>query len=201
MVHADLQNKDYVAWREFLRGAEGWKRERIREYQLGEVRRIIKHAYVNTTAYRVLYDWAGVGGDSIGTLEDIRKLPLVEKQAIRDNLERFSAPVKERTHVTTGASTGIPFGFYREPQAFAKDLASKAHQYSRGGWQEWDRQLVLRGVPVAAPDHMIFVPEFNELRCSSYHLVPEWMKRFVQRAWDYRPDSLRCYPSSGYILG
>jgi phenylacetate-CoA ligase len=200
MVHADLQNRDYCAWREFLRGADGWNREQIREYQLGEVRRITKHAYESTSGYRALYDRAGVGGDSIGTLEDFRKLPLVEKQTIRDDLENFSTPMKERTYVTTGGSTGIPFGFYREPQAFSKELASKAHQYSRIGWQEGDRQFVLRGLPIGTPDHMTFVPEFNELRCSSYHLVPEWMERFLQRALDYRPDWLRCYPSSGYIL-
>ncbi len=200
MVHTDLQNQDYCAWREFLRRADGWNRERIREYQLAEVQRIIKHAYNSTSGYRELYNRAGVEVDSIRTLDDLRKLPLVEKQTIRDELEKFSAPVRERTYVTTGGSTGIPFGFYREPAAFSKELASKAHQYARVGWQEGDRQFVFRGLPIDTSDHMIFVPEFNELRCSSYHLVPECMERFVQRAWDYRPDWLRCYPSSGYIF-
>jgi len=200
MVHADLQNQDYCAWREFLRGADGWTREQIRDYQLGQARRIIKFAYESTPGYRRLYDQAGVKVGAIETLEDVRKLPFVEKQTIRDDLASFSAPVKERAQVTTGGSTGIPFGFYREPQAFARELASKAHQYARIGWQEGDRQFVFRGLPITTPDHMTFVPEFNELRCSSYHLVLESMERFLQRAWEYRPDWLRCYPSSGHIF-
>ena len=199
-VHADLQNPDYVAWRRFLQEAEGWSQEQIAEYQLSEIKRIVAHAYYNTKGYRRLYDQAGVHPDDIKTPDDIRKFPFVEKEMIRDHLEDFSAPIEERTYVTTGGSTGIPFGFYREPKAFAKELASKAHQYARVGWKEGDRQIVFRGLPIHSPDHMVFVPEFNELRCSSYHLVPEWMEVYCQKAWEYRPDWIRCYPSSGYIF-
>jgi phenylacetate-CoA ligase len=105
-----------------------------------------------------------------------------------------------RTYCTTGGSTGIPLGLYRDPQAFARELASKAHQYARVGWKEGDRQLVFRGLPIATPDHVQWVPEFNELRCSSYHLVPEVMEYFYRRALEYQPAWIRCYPSSGHIF-
>jgi phenylacetate-CoA ligase len=200
MVHADLQNKDYVAWRQFLSDSDRWTRDQIADYQLRELKRITRHAYENTAGYHALYQEAGVHPSDIHSLEDFRRLPYVDKEMLRDRLEEFSAPVEGRTHITTGGSTGIPCGMYRDPQCFSKELASKAHQYSRVGWQEGDRQFVLRGLPVGTPDHMTLVSEFNELRCSSYHLMPEWMERFVQRAWEYRPDWLRCYPSSGYIF-
>lgn len=166
VVHGDLKNQDYVAWREFLKGAEGWSQEQIAEYQLSEVRRMARHAYEKTTAYRSLYDQVGVNPDAIRTLEDLCRFPCVEKEMIRDALEDFSAPVEGRVHIATGGSTGIPFGFYREPQAFSKELASKAHQYDRIGWKEGDRQIVLRGLPIDTPDHVTFVQELNELRCS-----------------------------------
>jgi phenylacetate-CoA ligase len=198
--HVDLENKDYIAWRHFLNEAEGWSKDQIAEYQLREVKRIVAYAYYNTQAYRALYDQAGVHPDSIRTLDDLRHFPFVEKEMIRDHLEDFSVPMEARTYVTTGGSTGIPFGFYREPEAFAKELASKAHQYSRIGWKEDDRQIVFRGLPIDSPDHMTFVPEFNELRCSSYHLTPEWMEAYCQKAREYRPEWIRCYPSSGYVF-
>ena len=91
-------------------------------------------------------------------------------------------------------------GMYRDPVSFAKELASKAHQYYRVGWKEGDRQIVFRGLPIETPDHVQFVPEFNELRCSSYHFGTEWMEVYRQRALEYQPEWIRCYPSSAYVF-
>ena len=66
--------------------------------------------------------------------------------------------------------------------------------------QEGDRQIVFRGLPIDTPDHMIFESRFNELRCSSYHLLPEQMEDYRQAAFDYQPEWIRCYPSCGYIF-
>ena len=200
VVHADLKNKNYLDWRNFLHEKDGWTREEIVNYQLGEVRRIFRYAYEKTPGYRLLYDQADVTPDSIRTLGDLHKVPFVEKETIRSKLEDFSIPMDERIYVSTGGSTGIPFGFYRDAKAFSKELASKAHQYYRVGWREGDRQIVLRGVPIDSPDHIVFVREFNELRCSSYHLMPESMENYHRHAQEYRPEWLRCYPSSGYIF-
>jgi phenylacetate-CoA ligase len=200
MVHADLQNKDYVAWRQFLKDSDRWTRDQIADYQLRELKRVTRHAYENTAGYRALYQEAGVHPSDIRSFEDFRRLPYVDKEMIRDRLEEFSAPVEGRTHITTGGSTGIPCGMYRDPQSFAKELASKAHQYARVGWQEGDRQIVFRGLLINAPDRMEFAAKFNELRCSTYDFVPEQMEIYRRRALEYQPEWVRCYPSSGYLF-
>jgi phenylacetate-CoA ligase len=199
-MHRDLENSHYTEWVQFLRRSEGWSASQIRSYQTEQLRKIVGHAYFNTSKYRELYESIGVHPASIRELGDLQALPFVTKELIRDNLEAFSAEWPDRSRVTTGGSTGIPFGFYRDPVAFGRELASKAHQYYRVGWYEGDRQLVLRGLPIDTPDHIQFVPEFEELRCSSYHLVPEHMQVFVERANEYQPQWLRCYPSSGFIF-
>jgi phenylacetate-CoA ligase len=102
--------------------------------------------------------------------------------------------------MTTGGSTGIPFGFYRDHNAFAKELASKAYQYYRLGWKEGDKQVVFRGLVISSPNHIRYYPRFKDLRCSSYHLTPEHMELHRQRAFEYQPDRIKCYPSSGYIF-
>ena len=198
--HRDLSNPHYVAWRRFLQDAEHWSAQEIADYQLAELRRVVAHAYEHTAGYRALYDQAGVHPDSIRTLEDVQRLPFVTKEMIRDHLEEFSAPVLDRYYVTTGGSTGIPVGMYRDPVSFAKELASKAHQYARVGWREGDRQLVMRGLKIEGEDHVEFIPDFNELRCSTYQFTPEAMEVYRQYACRYRPQWLRCYPSSGYLF-
>lgn len=199
-IHADLKNKHYCEWTKSLRKSENWSAKQIEEHQLSEIKKIVDYAYKNTIGYRKSYKNHGVTPDSIKTIEDLQKLPFVTKEMIRDHLEAFSVKTKERKYVTTGGSTGIPFGFYRDNIAFAKELASKAYQYYRIGWKEGDRQLVLRGLVIQSPNHIKYYPRFNELRCSSYHLTPEYMELYRQRAFEYKPEWIKCYPSSGYIF-
>jgi phenylacetate-CoA ligase len=200
ILHTDLRNKYYLDWIQFLENSENWNREQIEEYQFAQLKRIIKHGYQNTDGYRKLYDAVGISPDSIKTISDIQKLPFVHRGMIGENIDAYSAKVRNRVYVTTGGSTGIPIGFYRTKIAFSKELASKAFQYYRIGWKEGDRQIVLRGLVVNRIKHMQYYPTFNELRCSSYHLVPEIMEIYRKKALDYKPEWLKCYPSSGYIF-
>jgi phenylacetate-CoA ligase len=198
--HADLRNVDYVAWKQFLAQSSTWSADHLASHQLLELQRVVRDAVTNAPAWRALYAAHGLGADAVVSLDDVRKLPTVRKEDIRGDLEGFSIAMPGRTRTATGGSTGIPFELYRDPHAFAKELASKAHQYGRIGWTEGDPQLVLRGLTIDTPSHMTLVEEFNELRCSSYHLVPEVMEQYRRAAIEYRPDWLRCYPSIGDLF-
>jgi phenylacetate-CoA ligase len=200
MIHADLDNPEYITWKAFLHQADNWTREQIKEYQLAQVIKMVTLAYYRTNGYLTLYDQARVSPHFIKTLDDLRRFPFTTKEMIHANLDDFSRKLERREYTTTGGSTGEPFGFYRDPVAFAKELASKAHQYARIGWLEGDRQIILRGLQIDNPGHVQFVPEFCELRFSSYHLVPEQMEFYRQAAIEYQPDWLRCYPSAGYLF-
>ena len=192
--HQDLRNPHYRAWRDFLAGAEGWNEKRIQDYQRAELEQAVRHAFQTTRGYRGLFESAGFEPGEPLTPDTFRRLPFVEKEMIRDRLEDFTSFKTRCDYVTTGGSTGIPFGFYREPAAFARELASKAHQYRRIGWREGDPQIV------NAKSRIQRYPRFNELRCSSYHLTPDRMEKYRLAALRYRPRWLRCYPSSGFLF-
>lgn len=198
-THKDLQNPHYRHWKEFLNKSEQWAAEEIAEYQLSEMKRVIRIAY-ETPGYRRLYEDAGLAPDDLKHLDDVRRFPAISKELMRRDINDFVVETEKKTYVTTGGSTGVPFGFYRDDVSFARELASKAHQYHRIGWKEGDPQLVLRGLPIGTRDHVEFVPEFNELRCSSYFLVPESVEIYGQRAFEFKPLWLKCYPSSGYLF-
>jgi len=200
-MHADLRNIHYCNWIEFLRSSESWSPDHIIQYQINSLKLAVESAYRNTIGYRRLYDEHGINTEDIKSFDEFRRLPLVEKEMIRDHLEEFSTGRKKgRQYITTAGSTGIPFGFYRDNMAFARELASKAYQYYRIGWKEGAKQFVFRGLPINSKSHIRFYPRLNELRCSSYHLTDEQMEIYRKRAFEYQPEFLKCYPSSGYIF-
>jgi phenylacetate-CoA ligase len=197
MSHIDLDNPIYMAWRAYLEMTEYHNPETLA--RAGAIA-ALTWAYENAPGYRTLYDEAGVSPFNLVDLEDLWRFPTVDKAMLRADIEAFSVPMPERVWTTTGGSTGEPFGFWRDPLTFGRELASKAHQYRAIGWSENDRQLTLRGLPVNTLDYVEVVPEFHEMRCSSYHLTPKWMHGYYEAALDYRPDWIRCYPSSGYAF-
>jgi phenylacetate-CoA ligase len=200
MIHRDLINNDYVEWKSFLKETDHWTIEDIQRYQLAHFKRILQRAY-RTSFYAGLYARHGVHFMDIQSLGSIEKIPFVTKQDLRDNLRDMTVQDgRELEYTTTGGSTGTPTGLYRTKQAFARELASKAHQYERVGWKEGDRQVVFRGLVIDNPSKMSYEHEFEELRCSSYHLTPEYLDIFFKEIWKYRPDWLRFYPSTGVIV-
>lgn len=199
-IHKDLLNKDYVAWAEFLKAANEWTADEIRRFELSELKRVVRRAYENTNGYRKLFESVGALPEDIDSIENFRRIPYLTKEMIRDGLEDYSCEYPNREYITTGGSTGIPTGMYRDPISFARELASKAHQYHRVGWREGDRQMVFRGLQIDSPDGTEFAPEFNELRCSTYQFVPEQMEVYRQKAFEYAPEWIRCYPSSGFVF-
>jgi hypothetical protein len=63
----------------------------------------------------------------------LRGFPFVEKEMIRDVVETFSIHLPGRTYITTGGSTGIPFGMYRDQQSFPKEIAVPEADYPTPG--------------------------------------------------------------------
>lgn len=199
-VHRDLENPEYVSWMRFLSDADGWDRARIEAYQLDRLKAVIAHASEKVAGYKQLFEEHRVGPGSLQTLGDIRSFPFTSKETFRDQLEAFSDKTSECEYVTTGGSTGIPMGMYRNKVAFARELASKAHQYHRVGWREGQRQIVFRGLEIDTPDNTEFASDFNELRCSTYEFGSEKMETYRRKAIEFEPEWIRCYPSSGYVF-
>lgn len=207
VTHRDLINLEYMRFKEFLTEGDSWDAGRVREWTWLELRRSLDLAW-KTRGYRALYKGAGLHGPrDVRNVADFSRLPTVTKEMIRDDLDAFTIPIEGSTYSTTGGSTGIPFGFYYSPGAFARTLAARAHLYSRRGWREGDRQFVLRGssggsgeLNITSADHMEYVPDLHELRASAAYLEPENIKHYLAKAWEYRPEWLRVYPSAGFLL-
>jgi phenylacetate-CoA ligase len=196
--------KDYWRLRTFLQGAELWDRERIEVWQLQKLRETITYAYERVPGYHLLYRDAGVKPEDIESVASIGYLPFTSKELLRDNLKDFTATGIadwRLNYVTTGGSTGIPFGFYRTELDSWKEKAFMHSSWQRAGWQPGDSSIVLRGDFVGSEDAFWeYNPVDRTLSLSSYFLTERTYGRYVQKMQEFRARHLQAYPSAASIL-
>ncbi len=98
--------------------AQWLPRERIGERSAKKLKAIVDHASRNVPFYKQLYRQAGIDRPLVRGLSDLRKLPIITKDMMRDaGVQVLSSTVPPnliRVGYTSG-STGDPFRFYLEP--------------------------------------------------------------------------------------
>lgn len=95
---------------------ETMPREELDALQLERLRETVRRAYENVPMYKKRFNEAGLGPDSIKTLDDLQKFPFTLKTDLRDNYPFgiFAVPLKDiiRLHAssgTTGKSTVVGY--------------------------------------------------------------------------------------------
>jgi phenylacetate-CoA ligase len=191
------QSPAYWRWRHFLREAHQWPAERIVDWQLTQFKRITRYAYENTEGYRELYRQAGIKPGDIRTLADVRHLPFTDKFLLQRNLEAFSVQRIGRRYVTTGGSTGIPFGFYNLRRQRAIEDAFIHTARGRFGWKLGQRLATLRGNYVGSASlPWKYDGYWRELSLSSYQLTSATLPAYLDALNFFRPPVLQAYPSA-----
>lgn len=86
-------------------------RDGLRKVQGERLRETVERVYFNVPYYRNRMQEAGLGPESVHTIDDIKKLPFTTKQDLRDNypFSLFAVPMSEivRIHASSG-TTGKP---------------------------------------------------------------------------------------------
>ena len=95
---------------ESLRETERWTPGALRDLQLGMLRRVLRHAYRHTEFYRRVFDERGLTPEAIRGVDDLARLPLLERPILRASLESRTASVPPHAVVTktTSGSSGEP---------------------------------------------------------------------------------------------
>ncbi|ABK13816.1 MAG: phenylacetate--CoA ligase [Methanothrix sp.] len=86
-------------------------REKLRDIQTKGLRRTVRHVYESNPVYRRLFDAHGVSPEEIKTLDDLQRLPMTNKELLRENYPLGLSCVPRDSivemHMSSG-STGTP---------------------------------------------------------------------------------------------
>lgn len=102
----------------FLAKSQWWSAEELREYQRRRLRRLLRHAYENVPYYRGVFDERGLKPDDFDDVEDLKKLPILTKDIIREHRDDLTARNIPRRNVP-GTIEGL-----RERNILVRDRSS-----------------------------------------------------------------------------
>ena len=94
-----------------LQATQYWSPEEQRSYQSKRLVAIFRHHYENTPPYRELCVLHGLSIDSVRGIEDIERLPVVERSWLQNNSRVVNHRYRFGALMHTGGSTGEPLEY------------------------------------------------------------------------------------------
>ena len=183
------------------------EKEDITEIQFKKYKELVEYAWNEIPAYRKHWSDNGFDPSHFKSLDDVRKIPKINKDFVRENLEEMLPKSYDRTRlslVRTGGTTGMPMNFYIDQYvARPKELAYLLW----GGWHYWrhrqglDKVVTLRGARIK--DSLIRKGIYwqrnlreNGILMSSFHILEETYPLYLSKLRSYGPRFIKAYPSS-----
>ena len=126
----------------FMEQSQFWPPERILEFQMGQLKKLLIHAGASTKYYKRMFSECNFNPKSFKSLDDLRKLPLLSKNDIRSNLSdmlstKFST--NELHASETGGTTGVKMKFFLDKNCFNIKEASLYRFEKWSGWAIGER--------------------------------------------------------------
>jgi len=200
-IHERLKGHTTVSVRRGLERSQWWPAVRIEALQLERLRALLGHAGQHVPYYRRVFAERGFDPSALASLAELRHLPLLDKAAIRANLEALrSARARHLTRFNTGGSSGEPLIFYLGRERVSHDVAAKWRATRWWGVDIGDPELVVWGSPIelAAQDRMRGLRDrlLRTRLLSAFEMSEANLDRYLDVILRLRPRMVFGYPSA-----
>lgn len=178
-----------------------WSPERLRELQLSRLRSLLKHAHDKVPYYRMLFDEIGFRPDAIRSIDDLSRLPLLDKATIRANTEALKSDnARDLARFNTGGSSGEPLVFYIGKERVSHDVAAKWRATRWWDVDIGDPEVVVWGSPIelGAQDRVRALRDrvFRTRLLPAFEMSERKVAGFLDEIRARKPKMLFGYPSA-----
>lgn len=187
--------KEYHEYLNFLSEFDSWSLNRKLDFQLKQMVKFIKYANDNSEFYRNLYK--NIDINSIRTIKDLKKLPIVDKEMLRENIDDvFTISPKEAVEGHTGGTTGKSLVVLFTPEDMMKRMAMLDHFKLRVGFEHRKmKRATFNGKHIIPPNQKRKVfwrynASCKQMIYSSFHLTEENMGYYVESLNKFKPHAI-----------
>lgn len=185
-----------------------WTPEQLKTHQWHELKKLLHHAYDNTTFYPEFWAKVGVHSvDDIQNMADFEKLPFVTKQDIAAHYQGLVATnYSNNIKKATGGSTGQPFRFELNTDSNTRREAIMWRGYGWLGAGLGEKTLYLWGADIGQPTKLkalknnLYHAFYNRKMLNSFAMNSNNMHEYVDDINSYRPKALVSYVNPLYEL-
>ncbi len=199
----------YGRYASFLDQSQWWPYERIVEFQNQKLQDLIAHAYTKVPYYHAIMKSAGIECTDIRSAQDLKKLPILSKEIIQNNVEQLLTAGCKRNELRqnhTGGSTGQPITFYQDKNFSDWGNAELLRDYRMSGYELGTRWAFLWGSDVDAKAHKGWQGRlkdqiiYNTLWINTFDLSFETIASATDQLIRWRPEIIVAYVSSITML-
>lgn len=200
-LHERLKDHSTVSVRQQMEQSQWWPEKKLRELQIQRLRALLLHTGQHVPYYRDLFAQLAFDPSKVCTLDDLQRLPLLEKADIRTDAERFKADdAQGLARFNTGGSSGQPLIFFIGKQRISHDVAAKWRATRWWGVDIGDPEIVIWGSPIEH-SRQDRVKQLRDriLRTEllpAFEMSPLMLDSFIAEIRRKRPKMMFGYPSA-----
>jgi len=181
----------------------------VLERQFQSLKIMLNYAYEHVKYYKKVFDEYQVRPNDIKTPDDVKKIPVLTKSDIQNNLESLlsdACPASSRYQDASGGSTGQPTIIYLDRNGLDRKFAAMLMSDKRTGWQVGEKVVYLWGA-----DHEVnklkrmkekilhrFV--FRDETLNAFALTEDVMAAFAKRLISSKPSLIVAYTNVAFLF-
>jgi len=183
----------------FLQKSQWWPRDKLQEYQLKQLKRLLHHSYENVPYYHKVFKERNIKPEDIRSLEDLNKLPCIDKDTFRLHFNEIIARnvnIQNLPLSHTSGTTGKPLQFYQTYTENILEWAFICFQWSRVGYRPGEKRVEMRGPIISKGKPAIYRPLDKVLRLSPIIRDRETVEFYIRSINSFGARYLHGYPSA-----
>ena len=198
--HEWLKKHDTVKIKQALEKSQWLSTEEILQLQQQRLQQFIAKAVLDVPYYKKLFTQLKLTAEDISSVENLQKLPLLDKTAIRENFTDFKSTQAGAVNpFTTGGSSGTPLTFLLGNERVSHDVAEKWRATRWWDVDIGDKEIVAWGSPIelGAQDKVRIARDklFRSTLIPAFDMTEDKLLGFIEQIKTIRPKMLFGYPS------